>query len=134
VGSAYGYDRIDPFRHGRRVQSTLYLAMTETILREKLNPTARVEQFGYFFPGIRAHGLRIYWDAGTVAPGLSILEKLCSLIAEGAFLATNDSDDCKFCDYRAICRDVDRVTNQSQKLLDREDLIPLRHFRELRLG
>jgi PD-(D/E)XK nuclease superfamily len=134
VGSGYGYDRVKPFRQGRRVQSILYLRMIETIMREKLDPSARVEQFGYFFPGVRAHGLRIHWDAAVLAPGLAILDRLCSTIAAGAFVATNNKDDCSYCDYRTICRDVDRVTAQSKVLLERDDLIPLKAFQELRRG
>ena len=133
-GSAYGYDRVDPFRQGRRVQSVLYLRMIEKVLRERLDPSASVEQFGYFFPGVRAHGLRIQWDAAALAPGVTILNQLCSTIAAGAFVATDDKKDCFFCDYRPICRDIDCVTAQSKVLLERNDLIPLQPIRELRRG
>ena len=134
VGSGYGYDRVDPFRQGRRVQSVLYLQMIEAALRKNLDPKAIVERFGYFFPSIRAHGLRVDWDADTLANGTTILERLCTSVEDGAFVATNDKDDCRYCDYASICRDVNRVTSQSKGLLDRDDLVPLRHFRELRRG
>ena len=134
VGSGYGYDASDPFRQGRRVQSVLYLRMIETALREKLDRHAVVEKFGYFFPGIRTHGLRIDWDAATLSGGMAILEQICNAMECGAFVATDDEDDCRFCDYAAICRDTNAVTSHSQSLLDRDDLTPLRHFRELRRG
>ena len=134
VGSGYGYDRVDPFRQGRRVQSVLYLRMIETALRKNLDPKAIVDRFGYFFPSIRAHGLRVDWDADTLAVGLGIVERLCASIEEGTFAATDNKDDCRYCDYASICRDVNRVTSQSKGLLDRDDLVPLRHFRELRRG
>lgn len=134
IGSGYGYDRVDPFRQGRRVQSVLYLQMIETAVRAKLNPEAIVERFGYFFPSIRAHGLRIDWDAQTLSAGLEMLERICGAVEAGAFLATDDSNDCRYCDYASICRNVDRVTSHSKTLLDRDDLVPLKHFRELRRG
>jgi ATP-dependent helicase/nuclease subunit B len=134
LGSAYGYDANDPFLQGRRTQSVLYLKMIEAALRKKLNQSAVVERFGYFFPTIRALGLRYDWDANTLATGMTMLERLCLMLAEGAFLATNDADDCKFCDYQAICRDVHGVTRQSKTFLDGPDFPPLRHLRELRNG
>jgi ATP-dependent helicase/nuclease subunit B len=134
IGSGYGYDRLDPFRQGRRVQSVLYLRMIEMAVRQKLDPAAIVERFGYFFPSIRAHGLRIDWDARTLSRGLEILERICESIEAGAFVATDNTDDCRYCDYASICRNVERVTSHSKALLDRNDLVPLRRFRELRRG
>ncbi|HEV3003017.1 MAG TPA: PD-(D/E)XK nuclease family protein, partial [Pirellulales bacterium] len=134
VGGGHGYDPADPFRQGRRVQSVLYLRMIETVLREKVDPQAMVEQFGYFFPGHRAHGLRMAWNADQLQPGLATLERLGSLVAEGAFSATDDVGDCRYCDYKPICRDIQRVTSQSKNLLEQIDLVPLRHFRGLRRG
>jgi ATP-dependent helicase/nuclease subunit B len=134
LGSAYGYDANDPFIQGRRTQSILYLNMIEAAIRKKLNPKAVVERFGYFFPTTRALGLRYDWDAKTLATGMTILEHLCLLIADGAFLATNTADDCKFCDYQSICRDVHGVTRQSKTFLNGPEFPPLQHLRELRNG
>jgi ATP-dependent helicase/nuclease subunit B len=134
ISSGYGYDQGDPFRQGRRVQSVLYLRMIEAALRKNLDPKAIVERFGYFFPSIRAHGRRVDWDANTLADGVTILEGLCGSVEDGAFVATDDKDDCRYCDYASICRDVNQVTSQSKELLDRNDLVPLKHFRELRRG
>ena len=72
--------------------------------------------------------------AATLADGMAILERLCASVEAGAFVATNEKDDCRYCDYASICRDVHRVTSQSKELMDRDDLVPLRHFRELRRG
>lgn len=134
ISSGYGYDQGDPFRQGRRLQSVLYLRMIEMALRKKLDSKAVVERFGYFFPSIRAHGLRVDWDADTLASGLAILQRVCATVENGAFIATDNADDCRYCDYASICRDVDRVTSHSESLLDRDDLVPLKHFRELRRG
>ncbi|HEV3022910.1 MAG TPA: PD-(D/E)XK nuclease family protein, partial [Pirellulales bacterium] len=134
VGGGHGYDPVDPFRQGRRVQSVLYLRMIETALRDNVDSQAIVERFGYFFPGLRTHGLRIAWSADQLQSGLATLERLGSLVTEGAFSATDDAGDCRYCDYKPICRDVQRVTSQSKSLLEQDDLVPLRHFRGLRRG
>jgi ATP-dependent helicase/nuclease subunit B len=134
LGSGYGYDQADAFRQGRRVQSILYLRMIESALREKLDPEAIVERFGYFFPGVRAHGLRIDWEVDKLAAGMTTVERLCSLVADGTYPATDNVDDCRYCDYATICGDVQRVTAQSKEMLERDDLVRLRRFRELRRG
>lgn len=134
ISSGYGFEENNPFRQGRRLQSVLYLQMIETALRAKHDSTAMVERFGYFFPSLRGQGRRIQWDAKELAAGTATLERLCSLVAEGAFPATNNADDCQFCDYKSICGDATKVAAQGQRLLERDDILPLLHFRELRRG
>jgi ATP-dependent helicase/nuclease subunit B len=134
LGSAYGYDANDPFIQGRRTQSLLYLKMIEAVIRKQLTPKGVVERFGYFFPTTRALGLRYDWDANTLATGMAILERLCLMIADGAFLATNDANDCKFCDYQPVCRDVDDVTWTSKSFLNGPGFPELQHLRNLRNG
>jgi len=112
----------------------LYLHTIEAALRERVDPKAVVERFGYFFPGVRAHGLRMDWNASSLSAGTAILEKLCTIIADGSFLATNAKDDCEYCDYSTICRDAARVTGISDRLLMEPGYPQLRHFRELRGG
>jgi hypothetical protein len=108
--------------------------MIEWAIRKKESPNAVVERFGYFFPTTRALGLRYDWDANTLAAGMTILERLSLMIAEGAFLATDNADDCKFCDYQSVCRDVPGVTSQSRTFLDGPGFPSLQHLRQLRNG
>lgn len=133
ISSGYGYEARNPFQQGRRLQNVLYRQMVEQGLQEKVDPSARVELFGYFFPSIRADGRRVAWKSADLASGLAVLEKLCTSIAEGAFPATDDVDDCKYCDYQAICGDVSEVAAWSKQLLGR-GLVQLKHFQELRDG
>lgn len=134
LGSGYGYERSDPFRQGRRVQSMLYLSMIQSVLREKLSPAAAVERFGYFFPGLRTQGLRIDWETDQLRSGLSILDRLGDAVAHGAFLATDKKDDCTYCDYQAICRHLDALCGHSKQLLDGNELPVLNPLRGLRRG
>jgi ATP-dependent helicase/nuclease subunit B len=134
LGSGYGYNNNDPFCRGRRVQNVLYTQMIEAALRQKIDPRAEVVRFGYFFPGIRAHGRRVDWDAEILSPGMAMLERLCSIIAAGAFHATDLKTDCDWCDYRSVCGDVQGAASHTQLLLARDDIPVLVHFRELRNG
>jgi ATP-dependent helicase/nuclease subunit B len=134
ISSGYGYDVNDPLRQGRRVQNVLYVQMVESALRDKLDDAAKVARFGYFFPSTRALGQRLSWPAKLLEPGLEVIARLCNTIAAGSFPATDDVDDCKFCDYRMICRDVGAVTDESRQLLGSADQAALDHFRELRHG
>jgi ATP-dependent helicase/nuclease subunit B len=132
TGSGYGYDRSDPLRQGRRVQSVLYLRMIENALRKKANPAALVECFGYFFPSVRAQGHRVSWNERDLIGGLELIQRICQGIKAGAFIATDNQEDCKYCDYASICRDVGRVTGRSRTLLSWCLDGSLQPFRELR--
>ena len=134
IGSAFGYDAGDPFREGRRVQSILYLRMLEAALRHNLDAEAVVSGFGYFFPSVRAHGLRVAWTAEQLRGGEAVLLQLGQLIANGSFPATSDQNDCRFCDHAAICGDTTGVTARSKQLLQSADIPSLQPFRELRRG
>lgn len=132
TGSGADYKQSVPFQQGRKVQSTLYMQMMQVLLQEQLDPSALVERFGYFFVNVRKLGHRMEWTAAELDGGPRTVQRLCALIAAGAFLATNDTSDCAFCDYRSICGDVRAVTRHSKHLLDHEDLPVLQPFRELR--
>ena len=80
TGSAWGFDRNDPFRQGRRIQSALYLAMSENRLKEIHSPSSSVTSFGYFFPGLREHGERISWDAQQLNGGKEIIAGLVEML------------------------------------------------------
>jgi len=132
TGSSYGYDPADPFREGRKVQPWLYTRIVEARLRGALSPGEAVRSFGYFFPGLRAAGERIGWDADRLAEGGHVVARLCRLISSGAFAPTTDENDCTYCDYLPLCGDVKSLTGGSRgKVLSDEPLLePLRELRE----
>jgi ATP-dependent helicase/DNAse subunit B len=130
TGSSWGFEKAEPFQQGRKVQSFLYVAMVGHVVREEIDATAEVKQFGFFFPGAKAVGERINWRPEELSQGREVLQKLCRLIIDGAFLATNNSADCTFCDYRPICGD--QVAGLTQLKLDNpaNDLLePMRQLR-----
>ncbi len=132
ISSGHGFDARDPFVGGRRVQSVLYLRMIERALRAQLTQDAVVESFGYFFPSTRTLGQRLSWTNADLQAGNTIVQRLCALIAAGSYLATDEADDCRFCDYVQICRDPRGVAECSQQLLASTELESLCGFREVR--
>ena len=129
TGSTYGYDPADPFRQGRLIQPLLYVSIVTHRLQATVSEDARLANFGFFFPGRQAAGQRVSWPATELRAGLHVLEKLCQIIQSGAFLPTNDVDDCRFCDYQAVCGDVEAVTAASQRKLDQAAHHPLKELR-----
>lgn len=132
TGSAWRYKPSDPFRQGRVVQPALYVTMVAHRLKEAVSAKMQVAQFGFFFPGARERGRRIQWTPEQLAEGTTVLAKLVDTVRMGAFPATDQADDCKYCDYRVICGDVQSVAAASSAKLARSENKVLQPFRELR--
>jgi RecB family exonuclease len=131
TGSTYGYKPEDPFRQGRRVQNFIYMMQAQSRLAE-CYPGAYVESFQYFFPSTRAYGERIEWDAETLAQGISILERLCDMLARGCFPFSDDAGDVSMSDYRAAFGDIEAAAAAAERKLsnpENEALAPLRELR-----
>jgi ATP-dependent helicase/nuclease subunit B len=137
TGGTWGYDRADPFPEGRKIQPYLYSRMVERRLRDAVDPQAAVLSFGYFFPGAKGRGERIAWDAVRLEAGGDVLATLCRIVASGAFAATSDADrDCRHCDYRGACGDVEAQARASiRKILAGDPLLePLARLRDRSLS
>jgi ATP-dependent helicase/nuclease subunit B len=132
-GGDFGYDRADPFRQGRKVQPFVYVTLVGHRLRTAVSPQARVEYFGFFFPGVKTVGERLQWTPHDLANGEEVLGNLCQLIAEGVFVATNDYEhDCKYCEYKGICGDGATVSAAVKRKLELDENRMLQPFRALR--
>ncbi len=132
TGSAWGFDKADPFRQGRKVQPYLYVEMATRRLRDSVSPKARIASFGFFFPGDRAAGERIVWKPDELSEGGGVIERLCYTVANGAFAATNESGDCRYCDFISICGDVESVAARSGRKMEEAANTMLEPFRSLR--
>ena len=131
-GSAWNYKEADPFRQGRVIQPTLYIAMVAHRLRAELSSKAKVARFGFFFPGTKERGRRIEWDTEKLAEGKEVLGQLVDIIRQGAFLATDNKDDCNYCNYASICGDAEAVAAVSTQKLANAGNKALQPIRELR--
>jgi ATP-dependent helicase/nuclease subunit B len=88
-----------PFDGGRKLQAGIYVPAVEAFLGEA------VERFEYRFVTEKGQLRVSSFEAADVQAALGVVESLVEMAEAGRFLATNDADcDCKFCDYRAICR------------------------------
>ncbi|WP_287152922.1 PD-(D/E)XK nuclease family protein [Candidatus Solincola tengchongensis] len=131
TGSSRRYESGNPFRGGRNVQNYLYVVMAESCLRKE-HPGAEVAGFEFFFPGVREHGERIFWDSRTLREGERILRDICLGIASGCFLPSDDTSDLSFSDYREAFGDPGEVAESSSRKLAcaaNAALEPLRRLR-----
>jgi ATP-dependent helicase/nuclease subunit B len=131
TGSTWRFRQEPPFWQGRVLQHAVYLHLALDRLRQ-IHPKADVKEVGYFFPSRRGRGERLTHTPQELGEGLAILQRLCRLVGDGAFLATdNTEEDCTYCDYVDICGDLTAVSQASQRKLQGTDklLDPLRELR-----
>lgn len=108
-GGPAKYRKDPPFHQGRVIQHLLYCLMAETCLQD-MSPRAELVGFGYFLPGVKGQGERFEWSPQELTRGLNIIYRMVQIVSMGAFIATDTADDCRFCDFQPICRDIDTVT------------------------
>jgi len=133
TGSAWGYDRRDPFCQGRRIQAALYLELAQVCLR-KITPGGSVTSCGYFFPNLREHGERICWSAAQLEAGKTVIATLCDMIVRGCFPFSDSPDDVKFSDYLSIFGDPATAADATARKLTNsanEALAPFLNLRQL---
>lgn len=135
-GSAWGFDETDPFQGGRKLQPFLYLGMLRHRISKIGGQRDSVASFGYFFPSPKTEGRRIQWTHSDLRDGDAVLRNIYDLIQRGAFIATNEPNDCAYCDYQSICGEAKQVTQQAKsKALDQSNrklLLPWIELRDLK--
>lgn len=83
---------------GRRLQHVLY-----SLTLEALEGRA-VESMEYHFPTRKGEGRVKRFLRSELAGGPALLARLLDGAARGHFVPTESADDCRFCDFREICR------------------------------
>jgi len=131
-GSPYKYTQTDPYWQGRVIQHALYLQMAAAALSGKVAGRVKPVQFEYFFPGTRTCGLRVRWRPEQLSDATDIIKNLCDIVSQGSFLATTNSDDCTFCDYMLVCKDVRSLAVGSKLKLENLANTMLDPIRKLR--
>ncbi len=126
-GGTYIYRKNDKdrFKNGRVIQNAFYLALIEKRLKE-VHPGAVVSGFGYFFPGRKGKGERIWWNRHELDGGLDIIELLCNMLKEGSFPSSDESSDLKYSDcippgktgWDSVFRIIEKMGNPVNKKLD----------------
>lgn len=119
-------------RTGRLLQPLLYLEMVEKRLREVVDPTARVAGAGYFFPGQRGgQGDRLSWTSDELRHDSNVLDIILDLLQHGIFLATDQADACRHCEFQDAC-DLSEVNRQAVKKQQHGQNTALLSLRKLR--
>src|SRR5690606_5558924 len=99
TGSSLRYGgRSGLYDGGRRLQHVLYMEAARRLF------DAEVARAEYHFPTRRAENHRAVYTREELRDGLAIVADLLELVANGWFIPTNHSDDCRFCDYAPACR------------------------------
>ena len=83
---------------GRRLQHVLYAEAAQRLF------DAEVVSAEYHFPSRRSENHRARYARADLRGGLGLVTDLLELVANGWFIPTNQSDDCRFCDFAAACR------------------------------
>lgn len=104
-GGTYGFSDRDFFKGGRQIQHALYAYACETILRnEDGTKNAKVQEGVYSFPTKKGEGRRFTRVQRENLTFLKLLDDLFMVIGEGIFAATEEQGDCRWCDYKIVCR------------------------------
>ena len=99
TGRAFRYSAAyRDFDGGRRLQHVLYAAAAEALYGSEVSSAQ------YQFPSRRSENHRLTANRPVLRSGLQVIDSLLGLAAAGTFHATNDREDCRFCDYAVICR------------------------------
>ncbi len=98
TGRAFEVKARDPFDGGRRLQLPLYAFAASTLYNKNV---AKAE---YRFPTVRGEGVAREFSALDATQLSAKVGIMAAEIASGHFLPTYDSNDCRYCDYAAVCR------------------------------
>jgi hypothetical protein len=91
-------EKLGPFNGGRNLQAAVYAAGA----RARLG--ADVATFEYRFPTVSGDGDAVAYHAADFATAAGIIDGLVSHIMKGEYVPTTDCNDCKYCDFGAVCR------------------------------
>ena len=83
---------------GRRLQNGLYTEVAEALLNE------RVRVMEYHFPTRRGENRRQAFRRDRLTDALAVVDVLLDIAASGRFLPTENREDCRFCEFRDVCR------------------------------
>jgi hypothetical protein len=89
-----------------------------------------VSRSGYFFPGRKGEGQRMPMtlDLGGTR---RILGHLLDLLRAGTFPHAVDKEDCRYCDYEAVCGGPLAAGPRAREKLGKSTLPVLQAFREI---
>ncbi len=91
------------FNGGRRLQHLIYREAVDQ-LNSAAGDAARVQSSEYHFPTVGGENAALRYSAADLDGGMKLVQHLIEGVREGLFVPTNDPADCRYCDYREVCR------------------------------
>ena len=58
----------------------------------------------YHFPTRRGENRKVPYSSEDLVAGPELVSRLLDLVARGHFLPTDTAGDCRYCDYKPVCR------------------------------
>jgi ATP-dependent helicase/nuclease subunit B len=98
TGVARDFAGTGTFHGGRRLQHALYALVAESRFH------TRVVSGEFHFPTTRGQNEVLAFDRSSLDRAGELLGTLLDGVATGAFVPTDDSSDCRFCDFGEVCR------------------------------
>jgi ATP-dependent helicase/nuclease subunit B len=86
------------FKGGRQLQPAIYSEVVESSLG------IQVDRFEYRFPTEKGQNDIVPYKKSDLVSARPVIAGLLEHVSTGAFLPTTDDGDCRFCDYKSICR------------------------------
>ena len=129
TGGAWRHKEKHGLHGGRQIQHALY-AMALEVLLGRAGIAGSVSRSGYFFPGRKGEGQRMAMTL-DLAGTRRILGHLLDLLREGAFPHAVDKEDCRYCDYEAVCGGPFAAGPRAKEKLAKSSLPVLQTFREI---
>jgi ATP-dependent helicase/nuclease subunit B len=129
TGGAWRHKEKHGLHGGRQIQHALY-AMALEVLLGRAGIAGSVSRSGYFFPGRKGEGQRMPMtlDLGGTR---RILGHLLDLLRAGTFPHAVDKEDCRYCDYEAVCGGPLAAGPRAREKLGKSTLPVLQAFREI---
>lgn len=118
TGNPKTYQDAKNYQRGKIVQHAIYLHIANNVLRSPSSQFNATCDFVFFFPTVRAHGLKILKQPQDMHLSAPIIDSLCDIVSTGVFLPTNDQQTCLYCDYSLICGDKSVVARCASAKLD----------------
>jgi CRISPR/Cas system-associated exonuclease Cas4 (RecB family) len=98
------------YNGGRQLQPAVYAAAVSARIDKA------VSRFEYRFPTERGQNEIVGYDGDALISAAAVIPDLLVYIKTGAFIATNDGNDCGYCAYRENCRAPESKTDMPARV------------------
>ena len=130
TGSKGGYFKRWPFAGGRRIQHVVYAVAATRLLGDG------VADMEYHFPTRKGQNGRVQYPTHMLQTPENALGRLLRVAQGNFFPATDDANDCRWCDFRDVCRvkmvwgrPLSKPSEWTYRMWTHDDFHPFREIR-----